>query len=392
MKLKSLVLVVALLAVLSAVVYFVRRPGPPAAADARVGQPLANAATLEKAAKLRLTDQGKTVSLAKQADGTWAVTSYYDLPVDVSKLSRFVGDLTDAKLQRLVTSSPERIARLEFKDTQITFLDSADKELWSVTLGKTADSGGRFVRFGNEPKAYLATLSAWLDVDAKNWADTQLINVKADDIAKVQLSFPEESGKTVTATRAKKEDAFTTDQTPDGKKLKPEMITTLLSSLTTLRFTDTVEPTDPQAVAAKENARTVKLTTFDGKTFSISLGRKPEQKIVKAPVPSKDAAKNGPAALLPAAAPASEEKSDTKPAAPTGDGPGKTLEPTTETVPAGPVYVSIAYPDPKAPGAALMQKRAVATSEYVFTGLPQKSDELFEPIPPATPAVPSPKP
>ena len=33
-----------------------------------------------------------------------------------------------------------------------------------------------------------------------------------------------------------------------------------------------------------------------------------------------------------------------------------------------------------------MQKRAYQISDYVFTGLPQKADELFEPAPPPAPA------
>jgi hypothetical protein len=38
---------------------------------------------------------------------------------------------------------------------------------------------------------------------------------------------------------------------------------------------------------------------------------------------------------------------------------------------------------------AAMQKRAYQISDYTFTGLPQKADELFEPAPPPAP-VPAP--
>jgi hypothetical protein len=373
---KKLALIVLVLAVFSGVVYFVQRPGPATASDPRVGQTLADAATIDKAAKLKLSDQGKTVELAKGADGLWHVTSYYDLPADTSKLTRFVSDLTEAKLQRLATTSPERIARLEFKDTQIAFSDAAGKELWSVTLGKNADNGGRFVRFGTEQKAYLATLNAWLDPEPKNWANSQLVDLKPDTIAKVELSFPDNAGATVVASRAKKEDPFVAEKTPDGKKLKPDSITSILTSFTGLRFSDTAEPNDPQVAVAKQHARTLKLTTFDGKTTTFTLGRKPEEKVVKAPV--SDGAKAGPAAVLP---------SSPTPA----EGPAKAMEPATETIPAGPVYVSIAYPDDKAPATALMQKRAVSISDYLFTSLPQKPDELFESSTPATP-VPAPAP
>ena len=388
MKLKNLVIAVAILALLSAVTFFVQRPAPPPSADARVGQPLAPAATLEKASKVRIADQGKTVLLAKSADGVWHVPGYYDLPADFAKLSRLVGDLTEAKLQRLVTSNPERIARLEFKDTQIAFLDSADKELWAVTLGRTAENGGRFVRFGSEPKAYLENLNSELDVEAKNWADSQLLNLKPDDIAKVEVSFPDEGDRTVAATRAKKEDPFATTAAPNGQRLKAEAVTNLLGSVTNLRFTDTSDPADPSAVAAKAHARTVKLTSFDGKTFTLALGRKPEEKVMKAPAPA-DASKGGPAAMLNILQGEKKDPSAGPDAAKPGDGPAKTLESTSETIPAGPVFVSLSSSDAGAPVNALMQKRAFQTGEFIFTSLPQKPDDLFEPAPaPAEPAAP----
>jgi hypothetical protein len=373
MKLKTLALVVAVLAVLSAITYVVQRPAPPPSADARIGQALAPAATLDQAVHVRLSDQGKIVLLVKQSDGTWRVPGYYDLPADFAKLARLVGDLTSAKIQRLVTSNAERIARLEFKDTQITFLDGSDKELWSVTLGRTAENGGRFVRFGTEQKAYLANLNTDVDTEAKNWADAQLLNLKVDDISRVELSFPDDNA-TVAVTRAKKDDSFAAEKSPDGRKLKADAVTNVLGSFATLRFSDTSEPNDPNAVSAKAHARTVKLVTFDGKTVTIAVGRKPEEKVVKAPAAPADAAKSGPAAVLDA------DKKDA--------GPVKTLETATETVPAGPVFAFVASSDAAAPINTLMQKRAFQIAEFAFTSLPQKLDDMFEPAP--APAAPAP--
>src|SRR4051812_4607572 len=110
MKLKTIVVTVVVLVVLSGAVFFLRRPAAPVGVDPRVGQPIVDHTVVEKSARVRITDQGKTVALARQADGTWHVTSYFDLPADFSKLSGFIGNLTDAKIERLVTSRPDRIA------------------------------------------------------------------------------------------------------------------------------------------------------------------------------------------------------------------------------------------------------------------------------------------
>jgi len=373
MKLKTLIISVAVLAALSVVAFVARRPAPPPSADARLDQPLADRSTVEKAAKLRITDQGKTVALARQADGTWHVTSYYDLPADFTKLSGFIANLTDAKLERLVTSNPEKINRLEFKDTKIELMDANDKELWSVTLGKSPELGsGRYVRFGSEQKAYLATLTAWLDTESKNWANTELLTLKADDIAKVEIPFSE--GGPIVVSRAKKDDPWTSDKTPANQKVKADRISSLLSSVGSLRFSDTTNPDDPNAVAAKANQRTVKLTTFDNKTITVSLGRKPEEKKAK-PAASASAAKTD------AATKSADEKKPEE---------NKPAEPEFETVPAGPVFVTISNSDSSAPINALMQKRAFQVADYIFTGLPQKPEEIFEAAPPPAPPTPTP--
>ena len=53
------------------------------------------------------------------------------------------------------------------------------------------------------------------------------------------------------------------------------------------------------------------------------------------------------------------------------------------------------HSDAAAPVNAAMAKRAYQISDYTFTGLPQKADELFEPAPapaPATTPAPAPAP
>lgn len=380
MKLKTLIVAIAILAGLSFAVYLARQPPASVATDARINQPLVDHGVVEKAMKLRLTDAGKKVELTRQSDGTWRVPSYYDMTADFSKLSGLISNLTDAKITRLVTTSPGRIDRLEFKDTKIELLDAADKELFTVTLGKNADTGGgRFVRFGSEQKAYEAKLSAWLDTEPKNWANAELLNVKPEDIAKVEIPFPE--GGSITVSRAKKEDSWTADKTPDNQRVKADKVSSVLSSVGNVRFSDTTAPDDPALAPARANLRTFKLTTFDNKTITVALGRKPEEKKLKPPTADGKAGLGNLADLAKKDEKKEGEKKDDKP-----------LAPEYETIPAGPVYAFITHSDAAAPVNALMQKRAFQIPEYTFTGLPQKPDELFEPAPPPAPAPAAPEP
>ncbi len=377
MKLKPLVVTVAVLVVLSAIVFLSGRSGRPLPADARTGQPLVDRALVEKSARLRISDQGKTLVLVRQPDGSWSVSGYFDLPADFAKLTAFVASLTDTKLERLVTSSPERIARLGFGDTKIELLDSGGKELWSVSLGRDAETGGgRYLRFGAEPKAWLARLNLWLDTEPKNWADAQLLNLKPEDIARVEIPFAETGP--VVVQRAKKDDAWTANKTPAGQRVNAGKIAGMLGAVGHVRFSDALDPADAGVAVAKAHERVFRLTTFDGKTYTVAMGRKPEEKKPRAPVvattppttavsPAQAVGNPAPVAPLPAAPPKASA-----PAAPEYD-----------TIPAGPVFVFISSSDPAAPVNAAMQKRAFQVFYTAFTGLPQTAAELFEAIPPA---------
>jgi len=405
MKLRHLVITVAILALLSGVVYLVNRPAPVAVADARVGQPLLKPADADKVAKVRLTDAGKTVELVKTAAGTWQVTSYNDFPADFDKLAHFVDDLTSAKVDSFVSSDAKTLARLEFKDTKVVFLDAAGASLLDLTLGKTDEYGYRFLHFGAEDKAFRMRLDTMLDTEAKNWADSALVKLKAEDVAKVELSFPAVAASlaipgggapvvtpgteavTVTLTRAKPGAPFTSDHVPVGQQFKASAIDSALGSLADLRFTDTTPTDDAKAMAAKANARTVKLTTFDGKTVTIALGRKPEEQKPKAPAPAAvaDAGKTpatGGTPALPTPTPDASKPAD-------ATAPAKPAEPEMETIPAGPVFAFITHSDASAPVNTLMQKRAFEVSDFALTSLPQKAADLFEPLPAPKAPVPT---
>jgi hypothetical protein len=380
MKIRTLVIAIVILAALSGIVAVVNRPAPAPAADAREGQPLAARATVEQAVGFRITDVGKTVELKKSAAGAWLVTSYFDFPADVEKLSRFASDLTEAKVGRFVTASPERLSRLGFADTRVQLLNAAGQPLLDLVLGKTPDTGGgRFLRFGAEDKAYLARFDSFLDTEPKNWADSSLLQLKPDDIAKFELTFPVAnefvgvhtpgSEVTVAAVRAKTGDAFVAVSAPAGQQLKATAIATILGNLSTLRFTDTVVSSDPNAALAMTDSRTVKLTTFDNKTITLALGRKPEEKKPKAAAPKTADASAGAAAT-----PSSPDK-------PADAASAKPAEPEFDVIPAGPVFVTITHSDAAAPVNALMAQRAFQIADYLFTALPQTPADLFEPSP-----------
>ena len=348
MKIRGLAITVSVLAVAAAAVFWSGGRSGRAPADPRVGRALGDPGSIDRASGIRVSDQGKSVALDRGADGGWRVTSYFGLPADFPKLATLAGDLVAAKVERFVTDDPARIARLEFKDTRIAFLDASGRTLWAVTLGKAASSGGRFVRVDGEAGVYLANLNSWIDTEPRNWADAQLTNLAPDDVARVEIGF--EGGPSPVFTRASKDAPWSCPGSPAGRRVKADAIASILASLGSLRFSDTADPADPLAAAARAHARSISFTTFKGVTTRITLGRRPEE---------------------------------TRPAPPPAKGAAKAPEAKPETVPAGPVFVLVSSSDAAAPVNALMRRRAFQVDEYTFTSLPQKPDELFEPVPAA---------
>lgn len=350
MKLKPLAIVVFLLVAACAVVYWLRRPPAPAASDPRVGEALVDSAAVERAAEFELRHQGKTVTLKKSADGAWTVTSYHDLPAEFSKLSGFIGELAEAKLQRLVTTRAERIARLSLDDSKVTLKDADGKALVDLDFGRTAENGGRFVRFGDEEKAYLANLSAWFDAEPKNWADPKLLKLDSADVARVTVDLAD--GAKLVVTRPKKGDAWKGEGALESGELKVSAIDSAVSELTGLRFTETRALDDAQVLEARKHSRVATLETFGGEKYTFTFSRTPEEKKPKQPASDDVAATK------------SEEGATEKSA-----------EPEFETIPAGPVFVDIRSSKDDAPINRAMDRRAFEVSEWIFNRLPQKVED-----------------
>ena len=418
MKLKPLALVVAVLALAAGLVYW--RGNAPVAdpsADPRVGQPLVAADILGRIRGLRVVSGGQTVTLAADRDGQhWNVPDYYALPADFSKLVTLVESLRSAKVTRFVTALPEKIERLGFAGDLIELRDADAKPLLTLHLGKNAESGGRFVRLGDEKKAYLVELDTWLDAVAKNWVRSQLLDVKAPEVAALELRFAD--GTTLAAKRNADATAWTADGLPEGKELKAASVDSLVAQLASLRFTETSEPAAPDAVAAREHAQTVVVTLKDGTSYTIALGRRPappapvaEAKPAAAPAkPGPISATTPPVTIGPngkvqvvTLPPAANEEVRTQNAeaatpetepAPTESGATPThasAKPAAAPAPQpGPVYAFITANREADPINALMQKRAFQIGEWILNTLPTTREALLQDKPASPPSSAAP--
>lgn len=387
MKLRTLLIVAFFLIALSATVFITHRPDSSRSMDPREGQPLADAAVLERATKVRVMDRGKTVTLTQQPDGSWSVTSYFNLPANFTMISGLVGSLVDSRLQRLVTTNTERFARMGFSETQIAFFDSSNKELWSAMLGKNAEGGGRFVRYGTEQKAYLTNFNAGLESESKNWANTELLAMNANDIARVEVAL--DGASPILFSRANKDTVWTSDQTPVDKKIDDSKIALMLSSIANIHFSETNDLSDSRFSEAKVIARVIKVSCFDGKAVSITFRNKPADAIMVAgeavspsagPIADFTAKRNFPNLNAGPSTAGGAITSGPIPAGSPMPSPADVHPQAVQGSPAAPVFVVIESSDTAAPVNAMMKQRAFQVAGDIIPGVPKKAADFFEPI------------
>lgn len=352
MKVKHLAIAVAVLAVASAATWLAKRGDSDVPTDPRVGQPLVDDALVEKIAAVTVHTKDSSVEVARSAEANnrWIVRSYHDLPADFSKLSTLIKNLREAKVVQFASARPERLEQMDFDGSKIELRDADGNVLRTLHVGGNYESGGRFIKFDDEAKAYVASLSAYLDGTAKNWANTALVNAKPEEVVGLDIGFPD--GSTLKLKRENGTAPWTAEGLAEGEKLKESDVNSLVSRLTGLRFSETADPTDEQVVAAREHARTLKLTLTTGKSYEISMGRKPAP-----PPPPKEETREG-------------EEDDEK-------------KETAETPKPGPVYVHVESSDANDPINASMARRAFEIYEWTFTSLPENRAALIEKETPA---------
>ena len=357
MRLRPLFLTLAILTPVAAGVWWLQRPQAlPATLDPRIGQRVADPATLATAARIQLEADKRTLAFTRSPEGRWTLDGTPALPADVTRLGRLSTDLLAPKIERFVTANPARLASLELDQTRIAYLDATGKNLLALDLGKNADGGGRFLRFNNEAKAYLGRLNVNVDATPDSWRDSALISgLKAADIASLTIQFPDTANR-ATFSRTAADKPWTSQATPAGQQVKASLLDSQAGNIATLRYTNLAANLDPGVIAARILPREVSFNTFTGRIVKISFARAAEH-----PTPP---------------APPAKEGESTPPPPP---------------VPPRPVYVEITDTQPDTVLVAAAKTHAFEIADWIHTSLPKTASEAFEPVT-APPSVPESKP
>lgn len=351
MNIKKLYLSTAILAALALVTYFIKNSGSSAPEDPRVGQTIAENETFKDVTKIRIRSADESFTLAADPDGSqWVMEEMHSLPVDGSMLGSLRSSLLETRLERLVSTDPERLADFGFGDRSIALLDSSGKAALELELGRNTDTGKQLVKFADEDKAFIADDQFSLQSSPTAWLDKTLIELERDDARSV--SFALKNGDTLTVSRASADEEWSADdELPAGKQLDQGAVTRALNRFASIRFTDLMDPESPEAVAATANSHTISVQLEGGDSYDFTVGRRPEVRVTE------------------------EVESENE--------DGEIVTETEEVVetPAGPVRIQISASDPSDPINGYMQATAFEVGAFLYTNLPESLDSLLSDLP-----------
>jgi len=371
MKTKPLFLTVCSLAVVALLAYWISGRDTSTsdpAASRNPGERLLDPELFQEITEIRLSDNsGENQTVLRKEGDSWILPNHFGLPVDFDKLTRLTNDLIDAKIERFVTAQSTSLERLNLGQASAQFF-SGDSETWSFEIGDSAQSGGRFVRINNEEAAYLTRGYLSIDSNQENWSVKRPLQLEEREIARVEI---EVDGETLVFSRTEASSDFVGENLAENERAKSREISSLLRTLLNARFTEAIDPENPDAQAAREHSLPVTLEEFGGTRYTLEIGRRPGSG------PSEKAAESTASASIVV----DQDGNIVSPeeiAAAEQEAQRENSEAEVEVVEPGPVFIFYQSESPEFIWSDLMEKVALKFGDHIFSRLPESRTDLVE--------------
>jgi hypothetical protein len=267
MKLSKGVLVAVGVLVFAAAALMMIDSGGGKKSDPRIGEMVFSGDRLIDVTSFTINSANSKVTVTKSENGAWQLSDGF--PADASKINNLFESLRKTKPQRVAASSENEFTSLEISDEsylQLTF--SADKNR-KLLLGKNRQGGGQFAAFSGEDKAYLLSEALNLNSDISGWELKTLLDIEPKKVKSVAFVV---DGKRFSANREKAEDEMTL-QGSYKKKVKDYQIKSMENVLQSVNFMKRHDLSNELAKTAIAKARHATVSLFDGRVYSIKLGK-----------------------------------------------------------------------------------------------------------------------
>ncbi len=288
MKSKTILILLAVCAVLGAIAYFTLNPAGEDRSASRMGTDLFDALPVNDVAAIDLAGPVDAVSL-KRGETVWEVADRYGYPADFGKITEMVKKLRDAAVGRSFPADDDTLDRLSLHPpgqegvtedqagTRITLKDKAGKALADVIVGDpreaSAGAGGHYLKMAGGETIYLVDQSFRLmETRPADWLEKELLKAPGKEVEQVTYRKGEETVYTLARPEKGKDPTF--EETPEAyadRKVKTSEMNTLFTALSAFRIDDVADPAK-FGEDAEPFQETFTYRLYDGTRYRISLG------------------------------------------------------------------------------------------------------------------------
>ncbi|MBM3845733.1 MAG: DUF4340 domain-containing protein [Verrucomicrobia bacterium] len=263
---------------------------------AKMGDKVIENLDVNKVEAMTIKSPSGSISLAKKGD-IWTVQERSDYPANFGSIHDFLIKAMELKVGQPVKASAGQLGRLELSapdkgtngGTLVELKDSSGKSLHTIVLGKKVmrEGGasaspfggggggfpvGRYIMVGNDPKNVSIVSEAFASIEPKagDWLDKDFLKVEKLKTISVSAEEATNSWKAVRETEnaewaladAKGEEKFDTSKVSGFNYL-----------LNSPSFADVVASDKKAEDTGLDKPSTAVLTTFDGFTYTVKLGK-----------------------------------------------------------------------------------------------------------------------
>lgn len=136
--------------------------------------------------------KGEETVLLRKSEDQFLVSSSNNYPAKNESINRFIKEVIDLSLEKNVGDGEALEKELELVDSDkailVTLRNDAGKDMVRFRVGKASDDGrGNYVRRldGDDASIYLSSKGVYLSTSADNFLDKDLLDLKEDDIARI---------------------------------------------------------------------------------------------------------------------------------------------------------------------------------------------------------------
>jgi hypothetical protein len=199
----------------------------------------------------------------------WAVVEKGGYKADMGLLGDALHGLAQLELIEAKTSNPENYAKLGVVDPSSDASEATRIRLWNtdvqlladILIGKSANSGGMYVRKSAHEQSWLTASKVSFPSKSAAWLDKGLLNIEMKRIQRIEMKT--EDGAAYILSRLNPAQAeFKLEPLPQGTSLKQNQVQSVATALSNLSLSDVLPGKE---VPSNDSAwRHTIFKTFDG--------------------------------------------------------------------------------------------------------------------------------